>query len=117
MDFAVIIPAMKEALCHATIADPTAVRELALDLDAIAVWERGGKKGALPWARPPILRAARTMVRLRRRFNKLPGYDNDEGHCSDSLPLDAHFIEDGEEFTALFGYSTNPDATSLRSVT
>jgi hypothetical protein len=102
MDLKMVVPAMKDGLRHATIADPTAVRELALDLAEIAVLERGRKESDPPRAAKAMLRAARAMVRLRRRFNKVPGLDNDESRCSDDAPVSAHYVEDvtadGEEF-------------------
>lgn len=102
MDLEIVVPAMKDGLRHATIADPTAVRELALDLAEIAVLEQGRKEDDPPRAAKAMLRAARTMVRLRRRFNKVPGLDNDESRYTDDAPVDVHYREDvtadGEEF-------------------
>ncbi len=102
MDLKIVVPAMKDGLRHATIADPTAVRELALDLAEIAVLERGRKEDDPPRAAKAMLRAARAMVRLRRRFNKVPGLDNDESRYTDDAPVDVHYREnvttDGEDF-------------------
>src|SRR5258708_34435309 len=81
-------PAMKDGLRHATIADPTAGRELALDLAGIAGLERGRKEDDPPRAAKARLRAARAMVRLRRRFNKAPGRDNEQCRYTDTAPVD-----------------------------
>jgi hypothetical protein len=78
-DVSPLFTAMKDALSSAAIADPAAVKELALDLAEVAgVWTPG--EWPSPPTRIPSERAVRAMVRLRRRFNSdaMPAaYGND----------------------------------------
>lgn len=74
----VVISATRDALRRAAIADPIAVREVALDLAEVAFLERGRKEGDPPRSTKAAHRAARGMVKLRHRFNpNAPGLGKD----------------------------------------
>src|SRR5262249_6837225 len=78
MDLDVLFSASRKALNRAEIADPAAVKELALDLAEVAVLERGRKEGDPPRATKAAHRAARGIVKLRHRFNPdVPGLGRD----------------------------------------
>jgi hypothetical protein len=78
MNFDVLLSATRDALRRAAIADPAAVRELALDLAEVAFLEHGRKEGDPPHSTKAAHRAARGMVKLRHRFNpNIPGLGKD----------------------------------------
>jgi hypothetical protein len=68
-DLNVMFSATRYALRRAEIADPAAAKELALDLAEVVLLELGRKEGDPLRAREALIRAARGIVRLRRRFN------------------------------------------------
>jgi hypothetical protein len=74
IDLDTLLGAMKTALRRAAIADPAAAREVALDLSEVSFLEDGRNAGDETKAMPSIVRAARTMVKIRARFNgDVPG--------------------------------------------
>jgi hypothetical protein len=76
----------RDALRRAEIADPAATKELALDLAEMAMLERGRKEGDPLHAREALIRAARGIVRLRRRFNPdVPGLANNPDYENQPL--------------------------------
>jgi hypothetical protein len=89
LDIDVVYEAMKPALRRAAIADPAAAYELALDLSEISFLSESGDRTAAKSAR---IRAGRTMVELRRRFNSsVPGLSKTPEHV------------DGEYFKPFIG--------------
>jgi hypothetical protein len=91
--FGALISATRDALRRAVIADPAAVKELALDLAEISLL--GAKQEGEGSA---IQRAARTMVRLHYRFNG----DGDPADA-DTQPLVLGADENGDPIFSQVG--------------